>query len=505
MEFKPDKYKQAILDFITDGEGSAMVEAVAGSGKTTTIVGAAKLLPEDDDAIFVAFNKSIAEELKSRLPQHVQARTFHSVGMAAWGYFVKSRPRVDGDKVFKIMKAALDTAGKRDPRNFVFSQAKRLVGLAKNAGLVPAGASGYEGLMDDTDASWQSLADHHDITCDDLATAVLFARETLVESIEVSEESIDFDDMLYMPLITNAPFFKNDWVFVDEAQDVSAIQRAMLARMLKPGGRLIAVGDPHQAIYGFRGADSESMNQIAKRFDCTRFPLSTSYRCPRAIVEEAQNFVSHIESHEGAAKGKFERLGTWGPDTVKPTSPFKSDSAILCRNVAPLLVVAFRLIAAGVAVRMLGREIGKGLVTLIKAQRAGDSVERLLFKLAEWGEKEIERHLAKGKEELAAAVEDKVECIRVIAASAGVTTVRALIGRIEGLFDASKPGVELATVHKSKGLEWNRVFILDRASKMPSPWARRAWQKQQETNLIYVAVTRSQAELYDIDTEGWKV
>ncbi len=498
MDFKPDKYKQAILDFITDGEGSGIVKAVAGSGKTTTIVAAAELISTDAYAIFLAFNKSIADELRSRLPKHVQARTFHSVGMAAWGTFAKSRPRVDSDKVYKIMKGITGNLKKEDPRNFVFAQAKRLVGLAKNAGLVPNGSDCEHGLMNDSDNSWRSLADHHDITCDDFPAAIQLARETLLTSIEISEESIDFDDMLYMPLITGAPFFKNDWVFVDEAQDVSATQRAMLARMLKPGGRLIAVGDPHQAIYGFRGADSESMNQITKRFDCKEFPLSTSYRCPRLIVEEAQNYVSHIESSPDAPEGKFERLSEWGPSTIKP------GAGILCRNVAPLLVVAFRLIAAGVPVKMLGREIGKGLVTLIKSQRAGDSVPRLMVKLAEYGDKEIERHLAKGKEELAAAVEDKVECVRVIAESAGVKTVRALISRIESLFDSTKPGVELATVHKAKGLEWEQVYILDRATKMPSPWARRAWQKQQETNLIYVAITRSQGELYDIETDGWK-
>lgn len=94
---------------------------------------------------------------------------------------------------------------------------------------------------------------------------------------------IDFDDMVYLPLVFKLRLFPQDWVLIDEAQDTNPTRRALAARMLKPGGRVIAVGDPRQAIYGFTGADNDALEQIAAQFSCKRMPLTVSYRCPQAV------------------------------------------------------------------------------------------------------------------------------------------------------------------------------------------------------------------------------
>jgi superfamily I DNA/RNA helicase len=77
---------------------------------------------------------------------------------------------------------------------------------------------------------------------------------------------------------------------------------------------------------------------------------------------------------------------------------------------------------------------------------------------------------------------------------------------IERMFGNTKPGerpttIVLSTVHKSKGREWDRVYILGRDQLMPSRYARQDWQVQQELNLIYVAITRAKAELIDVALE----
>jgi superfamily I DNA/RNA helicase len=101
---------------------------------------------------------------------------------------------------------------------------------------------------------------------------------------------IDFDDMLWLPVILGHKFSTLDWLFVDEAQDTNDIQIEILERSLGHSSRFVAVGDPHQAIYGFRGANSDALDKIVARFACRTLPLSVSYRCSKAVVAEAQKF-----------------------------------------------------------------------------------------------------------------------------------------------------------------------------------------------------------------------
>jgi DNA helicase II / ATP-dependent DNA helicase PcrA len=275
-DFVPSPQQLAIFDAIQNTNDSLMVVAVAGSGKTTTIVQAAKLIPRDCFSVFLAFNKSIALELQDRLPYWVQARTFHSHSFAALRNNLPKPTKVDPDKVRVILFKLLD-----EDRNELFLYlpfVRKLVDLAKGlpTRIVP----------------WRDLIDYHELECEgDEEFGISLAHDVFIES-QQALETIDYNDMLYLTWAREAAFPLADFVFVDEAQDLNAIQHALLLRMLKPKGRVIVVGDPWQSIYAFRGADSDSMDKLSQQFNCRHLPLSVSYRCSKSVVREAQQILS---------------------------------------------------------------------------------------------------------------------------------------------------------------------------------------------------------------------
>jgi DNA helicase-2/ATP-dependent DNA helicase PcrA len=492
--------QEKIYDWSVNGRGSAVVIAVAGAGKTTTIVELANRIPAHLSCAFVAFNKSVATELSSRLPKHVRAQTLNGLGFSTWMRHIgrDRKIEVDGKKTWKIMQRVLTG----EQLETYASTLPKLVSMGKGAGIVPSCTVGAQprlvSLTRDTDEVWEAMIDRYQIDVENPLEAIDLARKILVETITSGKEVIDFDDQLYLPVIHAARFWQNDWLMVDEAQDVNKIQRAMLKRSLKPSGRLVAVGDPRQAIYGFRGADTSSIDTIKREFGAVELPLTVSYRCPRAVVAEAQKYVSHIQSTDTAPLGKVETLPKYKALDFLPTD------AILCRNSAPIVDLAFALIRNNVACRVLGKEIGVGLINLIKKMKAR-GIENLIERLDLYRQRETAKFIAKRQEEKADLLNDRLDTILVIINNMAETerTVPALISKIESIFtDNDKGLLTLCTVHKSKGLEWSRVFILDADKLMPSPWARQEWQQEQEANLQYVAVTRAKQELYYISTKG---
>lgn len=497
QEIIPSKYQQAIYDFVESGSGSGVVIAVAGSGKTTTIEGAAKKVPPEKEVVFVAFNKAIVDELRAR---GVKAQSLNGMGFAALrSHLDSNRFRLDTRKTSMIMDEHMNSQTLA-----IYGQGlRKLVGLAKAHGLLPKSCEGV-GLTMDTEQNWADIIEKYGIEFErdgKPEEAIEFARKILVKSIQWAEDEllIDFDDQLYLPVIWQARFFQYDLLFVDEAQDVNLVQRAMLKMALKPGGRLIAVGDPKQAIYGFRGADTDSIDNIKKEFDAVELPLSVSYRCPRAVVAEAKNYVPYIEPSETAPEGSVTTLPEVYPEL------FENTDGIVCRNTAPLIDLAYKLLRGRKACRVLGREIGQGLVTVIKKMNA-DTVEELDERLVKYRDREVRKLMAKGKEEQADALTDRISTIQIFMDQLKETdrTISRLIQTINDLFtDNNKGLLTLCTVHKSKGLEFPRVFILNR-ELMPSKWARQDWQRQQEYNIIYVAITRAKESLCYISLENWK-
>ena len=273
---------------------AAILEAVAGSGKTTTLVQATKRIPSSARGIYVAFNKRVVDEIKGRLPSHITASTMHSVGYrAVTAHFGK---RVDGKADTRKTYKLFDEFTKRDPRLAEYgATVAKLVAKAKALGIVPTDVPGTYGLVDDTPEAWADLIERFkieppagDYDPRRMQTAIEIARNVLRLGLtfDAKHRSIDFDDQLYLVVAYRLPLTRYKWVLVDEAQDISPVQRAMLHAMIAMRtGRLVAVGDAHQAIYGFRGADSDSLAAIAREFRATSFPLSVTYRCPTSVVD----------------------------------------------------------------------------------------------------------------------------------------------------------------------------------------------------------------------------
>lgn len=264
-------------------------------------------------------------------------------------------------------------------------------------------------------------------------------------------------------------------------------------------GRSLYVADgivTHNCIYGFTGAMTDAMDLIAREFSTQTLPLTVSYRCAQAVVERAQTWVPYIEASPTAPEGDvFDEVPLH--QAIEMLSP---TDAILCRQTAPLVELAYALIAKSVPCRILGREIGEGLVKLVEQQRAR-GIDRLIEKLTNWRDREMAKFIAQGAEQRAEAVNDRTECVFVIIATLPETsrTVPALIAKIRGMFTDPERGapqtvLTLATNHRAKGQEWNKVAIL-RPDLMPSKAARQDWAYDQELNLMYVAATRAKETL----------
>ena len=494
--FQPNEQQLAVFHWAKTGTGSLNLIARAGCGKTSTLVELSQRIT--GRAFLGAFNKAIASELKARITSpNVEASTMHSLGFRLWR---KMRPNTELDER-KVYTLARDKFPYDKKALGVLLDA---VGYAKQAGL------GLEGKPYRDEALWTGIFDYYDLW-DDMPSMVSPTRiiesciQVYVTSLEMCDRAksvIDFSDMILAPLLFSQGKLDwmqtFDWVMIDEAQDTNETRRQLAIAVLKKGGRLVAVGDPAQAIYGFAGANNDSMELIKAQMNCVELPLSVTYRCPKTIVELAQTWVPDITAHETAPQGEVEHISHlqfWLQDL------HRSD-AILCRNTRPLLGIAKRLRKAGIRCMVEGAS-GKGLISL--AGKWGNiTITEFLEKLAEYQETEYGRYKAKENEAKAEAVLERCSILRDMAERLDdLDTTDDLVKKIEwefcGNLRDNENVLKLCTVHRSKGREWDRVFLIGRNRYMPSVWASQEWELEQETNLMYVAVTRVKKVLVEVD------
>lgn len=494
MTFAPSTYQTAIADFVRFGKGNGIVGAVAGSGKTTTLVKIiAPLL--SGSSCFLAFNKSIAEELGCKLRQQgceTEARTIHSLGLTA----VRSRQKcvkVDSKKYKWLVKDFMaDLPASNSTVEVLLESGApfdkpllRMIDLVRVDLVDPKDRDGVE-----------SLALHHNIELPEhngLREYWHFALAAILKKGRSQKQTIDFCDMLWLPATTpNMVPFRFDFLLVDECQDLSKAQLAVVKKALRPGGRAIFVGDKQQAINGFAGADCNSFDNILNDMNATLLPLSICYRCPTSHLELVKGIVPQIEARPGAPEGTVDSL-----EYEKALDAIGTGDMMLCRTNAPLVKACLKLIGEGKPARVKGRDIGAGLIVAAKKiskskhHKGWDTFGQSILS---WETAQLQKLLDKGiesDEPIFQSIQDRADCLRVIWESNDIKSLRAFEKVVNNIFDDNTPGIQLSSVHRAKGLEAERVFIL-KPELMPFPAAKPGtWQYQQELHISYVAKTRS--------------
>ena len=457
-------FQLSIFDAIKERE-NLLIQAVAGSGKTTTIIEGLKWA--QGTSLFMAFNKSIALDIASRAPRG-EVKTLNALGHSI---VMANRPeaKLNARKTMDLLKGIMEDSPEFKEYGYTLS---RVIGLAKNCALGISKPPETQDFIDLIDAYG------FDIPFDRLSDFAIICREGFERS-RLDEKTFDFDDQLWLPVFHLWMFPQYDNVFIDEAQDLSPIQHLMLQQLRE--SRIVAVGDRHQAIYGFRGASHDSMDLLKQMFKMQELPLSICYRCAQVIVTAAQEFCPTIQWREGAPKGEILDYD------VNPTQ--WAQHMVLCRNNAPLFAEILRCVRRREPCQVKSNFLDsfQSFIRGFKATHTSD----LRAKLDRWFEREREACLAKGKTGKLRGLYDKYETVKLLADE--FTLVSDMVNMVKSLGESTR-GPIFATIHKAKGLEHPSVYLL-RPDLLGGFGDLTPEQKQQEDNLHYVAITRAQERL----------
>ena len=463
--------QMAIYQWFAEGSGNLTVEALAGTGKTTTIKEAFAYAPEKR-MLYAVFNKRNQKEAEVKLTdERVDVKTLHSLGFG----FIKSVWR-DAKPDDAVEAARIISAGVRDDDRETIGLVSKLVGFAKNTCVNP------------TDADLARICEEQDINSGGYDTRNLcaFALRVLSQSkVKDAAGRISFNDMVWLPVAMNLVRPRYDLVVIDEAQDMNLPQLLMAREACKPGGRVVVVGDSRQAIYGFRGAVQNGMGMMKATLRAATLKLTTTYRCPKLVVELAAQLVPEYKAAPEAPTGIVGGVTDSGL-----LAQAKLGDVILSRLNAPLMPLALSFIRRNIAARIEGRDVGRQLIGMVRMLKA-KSVPDFLKRVDAWEMKQIAR--LEGKKFAEKKIEQVGDVAQTLAALAeNAASVADIESRISNLFqdsdENSKPAVVLSSVHKAKGLEWGRVFLLSATF--------RASKGGEEANIYYVALTRSKSELY---------
>ena len=489
---------------------SIVIKALAGTGKTLTLVGGVHVLrgkplqditPSDQQhavwkellkenqpqsICFTTFTVSARDEIKARLGNALQCRVTNMHGM---GYSIlATQAGISGkqivldkhktDKLIEIAHNGMSIYKIHRKWPGYASAVKRLVQLSK-----------YMLELHPTDEFLVDIAGQYGVALGEHAELIFTTTRAVLNQGLKNITKVDYDDMIYLPIVLDMPIPKYDLLVVDEGQDLNRCQQELA---LRSGREIMIAGDENQAIFGFTGADARSMQTMetvlqkrgAEQQGYHTFPLTVTRRCSRAVVEEARKIVPEYEAHEDNADGWVR----WdGPSVLSKATP---NDMILCRTNSPLLRKAFEMINQDIPVVMLGKKIGDGLVHLIQTLKAS-SVSDLENKLGRYESKELQRMQDQGncRESTQLAVQDKCACLRQFCGRCD--SVAEITEAIDTIFsNSNERAIKLSSIHQAKGLEGRNVFILH-PELLPHPMAKTAVEREQERNVKYVAITRT--------------
>lgn len=525
----------AFFDAVAQSDENIGLEAVAGSGKTTAIKGALVSVPSSTKIVVCVFNRANADKLRNDpcIPSNVIINTAHGFGKALLvRQFYGNQPIVERGKYTKIAKELVEYYLQTVCQEFVSDQRLLPPKRLEQKWTVPPPFFDERNEQSKADVKLfikfirnvaeyamktltplnfqdlEQMVEHFSLGCPDVDGAwewgILMAKKALEIGEQKAREEyvINFDEMLYLPYIWGLTTAKKDILIVDEAQDASPAQRSLYENYVRQGARMIFVGDRRQAIQGFAGADAYSWQALIERFQPQLMPLSICFRCPRSHIELAQKIVPQIRPRPDAPEGvrevcSYERL----------LANADIGDLVVCRLSAPLIQTALKLIIASKPAKVRGREIGEALIAL--ATKAGcPKVYPQGFKEQLWQYvlPRIKAATQEGDELEEELWKDKYLALSVLFDEFQCRTFSEFASKVENIFFGSVHGTDeedvpknliiCSTIHAAKGDEANTVYILGSNLLPFLKRVTRAWQEEQEWNLLYVALTRAKKNMY---------
>lgn len=498
LGYEPSEYQKKIFDFVLHGTGNAVVKARAGSGKTHTLITSMRLVPEKKQCLFLAFNRSVRDEIAEKLAgqDNCSVMTVHSLGYRMIMSNYRAKPSINDFKYSQFLKTNIRELSDKAPtdKTELSEYIERTLHIINFGRLA----------LCQTKKELMRVAIKHDIDfkfdeCDVAMAAMEWGKGCVAE--------LDYTDMVWLPyeLDLNPKQFKFDWIFNDEAQDYSEAYVKLFMRCFKRGTRFVSTGDDYQSINMFAGASATAFDEMVNYKNTTLFTLPISYRCDKAIINEARILVEDIEPRPTA-----------GPGVVVQNSRIRDingEDMVLCRTNAPLVKMFTMLIDRNKPCYIKGKDDDKKrFIETVERFAVGEELGKdlnrdgLFPRLYDNMLEERNKRMLHGLDAMDAintpsvqAKYDTITALLIIAKNC--KTKSELVNRINRIFSVSDTGICLSTIHKAKGLESNNVHILCR-SLMPSKSAKTKDEIQQENNLIYVAVTRARHKLcYVSETE----
>ena len=492
FDFIPSEYQEKFFDWVQHGVGNALIRAKAGSGKSSSAIASMKLIPKTEKCLFIAFNKSIADHLNEKLKTkpNCTARTTHSLGLLMIKRNLGSDIELDEYKYRNYIKSNIaeltTTNGEISTRQQVEEYIDNITKLIDYSRFNLA----------QSEKEINDIAQKYSIP---VSFDECVVTQKCLEWGKTNTETIDYTDMIWLPveLMLRPIGLTYDWVYFDEAQDASLCSIQLFLKCIKRGGRFVTILDEFQSINQFAGASEDAYEFLKNYPNTTIFELPISYRCAKSIIRFANNFVKDIFAREDAPEGIIVENCH--------VRDIKEGDMVLCRSKAPLINLYVKLLRKNVNCYIKGQDIGQNLIRELEKIKQDDLARdldrdgvfvRLFDNLFTERNKLMQtRGLDYEDATLSSYIMEKYDAINALMIlSERYNSKNDLIKHIQEIFKEDSMGVCLSTVHKAKGLESEKVYILCNSS-MPSKLAVHEWEKQQERNIMYVAYTRAKNKM----------
>lgn len=342
--FEPSNYQKAILNAVRNTRDNLLVDAKAGSGKTSTLILIAnEITKQNKKCLFLAFNKSIVTELQNKISlDNCEIKTLHSLGLSFLRSYLyriyKEKYELEIDENGELVKTwveelfnvhcldnflkceyikGLDDSEIKDIKSNLLREIASMVNYVR---LYNINYHNYINVLNlGNQLCWYlkfsnkyNILDYPKIVELIIDKIKYLFEHPQTNSSGIPHYIVSYTDMIYFPCLYKMfpPFSVKpylDFILCDECQDLSVLQQLFLKLLYTNTNRFIFVGDEKQAIYGFAGADTKSIKNLKNNFYLKELPLNICYRCPENIIKLAKDIVPSIDwNHSRKDKGIIE-------------------------------------------------------------------------------------------------------------------------------------------------------------------------------------------------------